>query len=416
MNRRGLSMFYQAYEMNQTMWAPMRAAAKAGLAFWSNESNPLSRTAFGRSQNASLEIMERLTRRYSKPEFGLRNTIVSGQTISIAENVILQKPFASLIHFKKVGYSDYQQKLLIVAPMSGHNATLLRGTVEGMLPHYDVYITDWIDARQVPLTSGSFDLDDYTDYIIDFLHQIGEPAHVMAVCQPSVPVMAAVTLMSQRDDTMVPKSMVLMGGPIDTRSSPTAVNKVAEGKSLDWFKNNVVMQVPMNFAGAGRAVYPGFMQLAGFIGMNFDKHAEAHRELFWDVYEGDETSVDKHKKFYDEYFSVMDLTAEFYLQTIDRVFIHADLPEGTYRYRGKLLEPKYITKTGLLTIEGENDDISGIGQTEAAHKICTGINEANKAHYLQLGVGHYGVFSGSRFRKEVVPVITNFCNAVNVAT
>ncbi len=409
-------MFYQAYEMNQTMCAPMRAAAKAGLAFWSNESNPLSRTAFGRSQNASLEIMERLTRRYSKPEFGLRNTIVSGQTISIAENVILQKPFASLIHFKKVGYSDYQQKLLIVAPMSGHNATLLRGTVEGMLPHYDVYITDWIDARQVPLTSGSFDLDDYTDYIIDFLHQIGEPAHVMAVCQPSVPVMAAVTLMSQRDDTMVPKSMVLMGGPIDTRSSPTAVNKVAEGKSLDWFKNNVVMQVPMNFAGAGRAVYPGFMQLAGFIGMNFDKHAEAHRELFWDVYEGDETSVDKHKKFYDEYFSVMDLTAEFYLQTIDRVFIHADLPEGTYRYRGKLLEPKYITKTGLLTIEGENDDISGIGQTEAAHKICTGINEANKAHYLQLGVGHYGVFSGSRFRKEVVPVITNFCNAVNVAT
>ncbi len=403
-------MLYHVYEMNHAAMMPMRMMADAGLAFWNNTSNPLSQSYMGRAASASLEMFERLTRRYGKPTFEIATTIVHGEEIQVLEKPVLTKPFCRLIHFAKYDFHEKQPKLLIVAPMSGHYATLLRGTVEGMLPHFDVYITDWADARTVPLADGAFDLDDYVDYVTEFLHQLHEPAHVMAVCQPSVPVLAAVTLMHQHKDKLAPKSMTLMGGPIDTRRNPTAVNKLAEEKGADWFRKNVIMRVPFPHLGAGRSVYPGFLQLTGFMTMNLDRHMDAHRELFWHLVEGDGDEADKHRDFYNEYMSVMDLTSEFYLQTVDRVFVHHDLPNGTYRYRGELVDPAMITATALMTIEGERDDISGVGQTEAAHDICSGIPKEKKAHHLQPGVGHYGVFSGSRFRKDIVPRIVDFCN------
>jgi poly(3-hydroxybutyrate) depolymerase len=404
-------MFYQLYEMNHAAMAPWRVAADVSLTFWGHGSNPLSKTYMGRAATASLRMFERLTRRYGKPGFDIAQTSIDGHVTAIEELTVVKKPFGNLLHFAKANAPAKQQKLLIVAPMSGHYATLLRHTVEGMLPHFDVYITDWNDARDVPLSEGHFDLDDYTDYVTEFLQSIGERAHVMAVCQPSVPVLAAVALMSAHKDPLVPKSMILMGGPVDTRCNPTAVNKAAEGKSVAWFRSNVTMPVPLPLAGAGRRVYPGFLQLTGFMTMNLDRHMTAHRELYWHLVEGDGNSIEKREAFYDEYMSVMDLTAEFYLQTVDRVFIHHDLPSGTYRYRGELVDPSQIKKTSLLTIEGENDDISGVGQTAAAHALCSGLNAKKKAHHLQLGVGHYGVFSGSRFLQDVVPVITQFCNA-----
>lgn len=402
-------MLYQVYEINHAAMMPLRMMADAGLAFWNNDSNPLSRSYMGRAACASLEMFERLTRRYGKPDFDIDTVIVGEDEVTVLQTPILSKPFGRLLHFAKQDFYEKQPKLLIVAPMSGHYATLLRGTVEGVLPHFDLYITDWVDARTVPMSQGAFDLDDYADYVIEFLHKIGEPAHVMGVCQPSVPVMAAVSMMSQKKDKLVPRSMVLMGGPIDTRRNPTAVNKLAEEKGADWFRKNVIMRVPFPQLGAGRAVYPGFLQLTGFMTMNLDRHMDAHRELFWHLVDGDGDSADKHREFYDEYMSVMDLTAEFYLQTVDRVFVHHDLPTGTYRYRGELIDPAAIQDTALFTIEGERDDISGVGQTEAAHDLCSSIPAEKKAHYLQPGVGHYGVFSGSKFRKEVVPRIVEFC-------
>ncbi|NMD08539.1 MAG: polyhydroxyalkanoate depolymerase [Phyllobacteriaceae bacterium] len=403
-------MLYHFYEMNHAAMAPMRSAAEAGAAFWENTSNPLSQTVFGRSAAASLHLFERMTRRYGKPEFGITETFVGNKTVAIHQENVWSMPFCNLVHFRKAdgAIAKHQEKVLIVAPMSGHYATLLRNTVEGMLPTHDVYISDWADARNVPLAAGKFDLDDYTDYVINMLHHLGERAHVMAVCQPSVPVMAAVSLMSERDDALAPKSMILMGGPIDPRRNPTGVNKLAESKGKDWFRKNVIMTVPFPLPGMGRMVYPGFLQLTGFMTMNLDRHMTAHRDLFWHLVEGDGDSADKHRDFYDEYMSVMDLTAEFYLQTVERVFVHHDLPSGTYAYRGHLIAPETVTKTALLTVEGEKDDISGVGQTEAAHDILTGLPKDMKQQYLQKGVGHYGVFSGSRFRKEVVPVISTF--------
>jgi poly(3-hydroxybutyrate) depolymerase len=336
--------------------------------------------------------------------------------VSVEEQNLLHKPFVNLLHFRKVWPDGVahkaQDKLLIVAPMSGHYATLLRNTVEGMLPHFDVYITDWIDARNVPLSHGKFDLEDYTDYLVEILQLLGPGTSVMAVCQPSVPVMAAVSLMSANSDPAVPKAMVLMGGPIDTRRNPTAVNKLAEQRGVDWFRKNVTMRVPFPHPGFMRHVYPGFLQLTGFMTMNLDRHMDAHRELFWHLVEGDQESAERRTEFYDEYMSVMDLTAEFYLMTVDRVFVNHDLPNGTYMHRGIRLDPSTIKTTALLTIEGEKDDISGVGQTEAAHDLCSSLAAERKQHYLQLGVGHYGVFSGSRFRKEVVPVITKFVSSL----
>lgn len=408
-------MLYYLYEMNHAALAPWRAAADAGLSFWKSPTNPLSSTQMGRSFAASLEMFERGTRRYGKPSFGITETIAGDEIVQVAETEALRKEFCSLIHFRKLWPTRRkaapQHKLLIVAPMSGHYATLLRGTVEAMLPHYDVYITDWIDARMVPMAHGSFDLDDYVDYVTDMLQELGPGASVMAVCQPSVPVLAAVSLMNAAQDSCSPRTMILMGGPIDTRRNPTAVNRLAKEKGVDWFRNNVIMQVPPPHAGMMREVYPGFLQLGGFMTMNLDRHLDAHRELFWHLVEGDGDSAERHRDFYDEYMSVMDLTAEFYLQTVERVFVNHDLPRGTYTHRNQKIDPSKITRTALMTIEGERDDISGVGQTEAAQDLCSSLPPAKKLHHLQEGVGHYGVFNGSRFRKEIVPRIVAFVNA-----
>jgi poly(3-hydroxybutyrate) depolymerase len=401
-------MLYHVYEMNHAAMMPWRMMAEAGLSFWKNDTNPMGQSSVARTATASLELFERLTRRYGKPQFGITTTEVGGKPVDVLQYTMLSKPFGNLVHFAKPDYHKEQPKLLVVAPMSGHYATLLRGTVEGLLPFFDVYITDWNDARSVPLVAGSFDLDDYIDYVRDFLHHIGERVNVVGVCQPSVPVLAAVSLMAEDNDARVPLSMTLMGGPIDTRCNPTVVNKLAEKHDVDWFRQNVTMSVPFPHLGAGRVVYPGFLQLTGFMQMNLDRHMNAHRDLFWHLVEGDGDSADKHREFYDEYMSVMDLTAEFYLQTVDRVFVHHDLPCGTFRYRGRTVDPACITTTGLLTIEGERDDISGVGQTQAAQRLCSKLPDTMKSHYLQPGVGHYGVFSGSRFRAEIVPRIAAF--------
>jgi len=404
-------VLYYLYEMNHAALAPWRAAADAGITFWRSPANPFSSTQLGRSWAATLELFERTTRRYGKPEFGITDTVVGDDLVQVEEVSVLTKPFCHLLNFRKSPNGKRKQhKMLIVAPMSGHYATLLRGTVESMLPHYDVFITDWVDARTVPALEGSFDLDDYVDYVTEFLRFLGPDTSVMAVCQPSVPVMAAVSLMNAAKDPNAPKTMILMGGPIDTRRNPTAVNKLAQEKGVEWFRQNVIMKVPAPHAGMMRDVYPGFLQLGGFMTMNLDRHIDAHRELFWHLVEGDGDSAEKHREFYDEYMSVMDLTAEFYLQTVEKVFVSHDLPKGTLTHRNLPVDPSCITRTALMTIEGERDDISGLGQTEAAQDLCSGLSKEKKLHYVQPGVGHYGVFNGSRFRKEIVPRIVEFVN------
>ncbi|MGF7159018.1 poly(3-hydroxybutyrate) depolymerase [Rhodoligotrophos appendicifer] len=401
-------MLYYLYEMNHVAVAPWRAAANATRAFWDTPINPLSSSVLGRTISAGLDVFERMTRRYGKPLFGIESAWVDGERVAVTEETVLQKPFCGLLHFSKEGAKRHQPKLLIVAPMSGHYATLLRGTVETMLQDHDVYITDWVDARTVPLVAGKFDLDDYIDYLIEMLHHLGAGTSIMAVCQPSVPVLAAVSLMSEDKDPCVPAAMILMGGPIDTRRNPTEVNKLASQHDIDWFRNNVISTVPLGNPGFMREVYPGFMQLTGFMTMNLDRHIDAHRALFWHLVQGDGDSADKHDDFYDEYLSVMDLTAEFYLQTVEKVFIRHELPKGEFMHRGRLVRPETITKTALMTVEGERDDISGVGQTEAAHTLCKNIPDDRRVHYLQKGVGHYGVFNGSRFNGQIAPRIAEF--------
>jgi poly(3-hydroxybutyrate) depolymerase len=308
-----------------------------------------------------------------------------------------------------------QPKLLIVAPMSGHYATLLRGTVEAFLPGHEVYITDWVDARQAPLTSGSFDLDDYVDYVMEMVRFIGQDVHVLAVCQPSVPVIAAVARMEALGDEAAPRSMILMGGPIDTRKSPTAVNKLAEERGTNWFRRNCIVKVPFPHPGMGRDVYPGFLQLSGFMAMNFDRHLTAHSDMFKHLVEGDGDSAEKHREFYDEYLAVMDLTAEFYLQTVDTVFVKHALPKGEMTHRGAPVDLTAIRRTALMTVEGEKDDISGLGQTRAAHDLCVNIPADRKVEHMQKSVGHYGVFNGSRFRAEIAPRIAGFIAAHRAA-
>ncbi len=404
-------MLYYLYEMNHAALAPWRAAADAGISFWRSPANPLASTQIGRSWAASLELFERTTRRFGKPQFEIKDAIVDDELVPVEETVVFTKPFCKLLNFRKLSDGKKKQhKMLIVAPMSGHYATLLRGTVEAMLPYYDTYITDWVDARTVPAFEGCFDLDDYVDYVAEMLRHLGPDTSVMAVCQPSVPVMAAVSLMNAAKDPCAPRTMILIGGPIDTRRSPTAVNKLAQEKGVDWFRNNVIMKVPAPHAGMMRDVYPGFLQLGGFLSMNMDRHMDAHREMFWHMVDGDGDSAEKHRDFYDEYMSVMDLTAEFYLETVEKVFINHDLPRGTLTHRNVLVDPSKITHTALMTIEGERDDISGIGQTEAAQDLCSNLPQEKKLHHLQPGVGHYGVFNGSRFRKEIVPRIVGFVN------
>ncbi len=405
-----LFMFYHLYEMNHAALQPFRAVADAAKLFYSNPLNPLSHSSFGRSMAASAELFERMTRRYAKPGFGLPETVVDGQAVRVTEEVVWSKPFCDLLHFRRdlpKGRKE-DSKLLIVAPMSGHYATLLRGTVEAMMQHNDVYITDWADARMVPLSEGRFDLDDYIDYVIEMLHHLGEGTHVMAVCQPSVPVFAAVSLMEKRNDPLAPASMILMGGPIDTTRSPTAVNDLAQEKGIQWFRDNAVMTVPWPHPGFGREVYPGFLQLSGFMSMNLDRHIIAHKDFFLHLVKDDGDSAEKHRDFYDEYLAVMDLTAEFYLQTVETVFIEHAIPTGTMLHRGETVDPKAISKVALMTVEGENDDITGGGQTEAAHALTPNIPDDRRLHYTQPRVGHYGVFNGSRFRKEIVPRIVDF--------
>jgi poly(3-hydroxybutyrate) depolymerase len=403
-------MYYQLYEMNHAALQPFRALADATRLFYQNPLNPLATTPFGRSAAAAAEMFERTTRRYGKPAFGFETAKVDFSTVDVAEKVVWSRPFCDLLHFKRdlPRGRRADPKLLIVAPMSGHYATLLRGTVEAMMQHADVYITDWLDARMVPLAEGRFDLDDYIDYVVGMLHHLGPDTHVMAVCQPSVPVLAAAALMEARGDGCAPATMTLMGGPIDTRRNPTAVNLLAEEKGIDWFRDNVIMQVPWPNPGFMRDVYPGFLQLSGFMGMNLDRHLIAHNDFFMHLVKDDGDSAEKHRDFYDEYLAVMDLTAEFYLQTVDTVFVRHDLPKGRMKHRGEPVDPSAIRNVALFTVEGENDDISGLGQTKAAHDLCANIPEAMRAHYMQPKVGHYGVFNGSRFRAEIVPRIVDF--------
>ncbi|MEP4770246.1 MAG: polyhydroxyalkanoate depolymerase [Roseibium sp.] len=404
--------YYHLYELNHAAMAPMRAVADMTRLYFQNPLNPWTHTSLGRSIAAGCEVLERTTRRYGKPEFGLPTTKVDGEQVAIHENVVWNRPFCDLIHFdRQVPKHRDDPKILIVAPMSGHYATLLRGTVETLLPDAEVYITDWIDARMVPIQDGKFDLDDYIDYIIEMLQFLGPDTHVLGVCQPSVPVLAAVAAMEDQNDPFAPASMTLMGGPIDTRVAPTAVNDLAVSKGMDWFENNVIMKVPFPQPGFMRDVYPGFLQLSGFMGMNLDRHVTAHRDFFQHLIEGDGDSAEKHRDFYDEYLAVMDLTAEFYLQTVETVFIEHSLPNGTMLHNGRLVDCSKIKRTALLTVEGEKDDITGRGQTVAAHALCSNLPESMKDHYEQQGVGHYGVFNGSRWRTQIAPHVMKFIQA-----
>jgi poly(3-hydroxybutyrate) depolymerase len=401
---------YMWYEATHALLGPARALAGSTKLFYNNPVNPLSHSPFGRGVAAACEMFERTTRRYGKPEFGYGSVNVNGVQTEIVEDVLLSKPFCNLVNFRKMspGRPLNQPKILMVAPMSGHYATLLRGTVETFLPTHDVYITDWVDARTVPLSTGRFDLDDYIDYVIDMIRLLGPDLHLMAVCQPSVPVIAAIARMEAEGDPATPLSMTLMGGPIDTRESPTKVNLLAQDRGTEWFKRHCIVKVPLPNPGFMRDVYPGFLQLSGFMAMNIDRHIEAHGEMFSHLVHGDGDSAEKHRDFYDEYLAVMDLTAEFYLQTVDTVFVRHALPNGEMMHRDQPVDLTAIKRCALMTVEGENDDISGVGQTRAAHKLCVNIPESRRVHWLQPKVGHYGVFNGSRFRAEVAPRIADF--------
>ncbi len=404
------------YEMSQAALNPSRMLADATQLMFRNPLNPWSTTTFGKSVAAAAELFERTTRRYRRPEWGVATTLVNGERVPVNIEAIWERPFCRLLHFeRKIEHFPHrpQPRLLIVAPLSGHFATLLRGTVEAFLPNHEVYITDWADARTVPLSAGSFDLDDYIDYVISILHLLGGDLHVIAVCQPSVPVLAAVARMEATGEPCVPRSMVLMGGPIDTRVNPTPVNKLAAARGVDWFRRNVITKVPFPHPGMMRDVYPGFLQLYGFVSMNLDRHIEAHRNLFRHLVRGDGDGVQKHREFYDEYLAVMDLAAEYYLQTVDTVFVRHALPLGRMQHRGERVNPAQIKRVALMTVEGEHDDISGVGQTEAAHRLCPNIPEDRKVHWLQPDVGHYGVFNGSRFRSEIAPRISDFVLSQN---
>ena len=404
-------MLYHAYEMTHAAITPLRAAATAGHQALNHPFNPWGYTPQGRTLAAAFEVFENTTRRYDKPAWGLTATSVAGVKAVVREKIDLTLPFADLLHFERTGEGVAERSdpnVLIVAPMSGHYATLLRGTVDAMLPEHEVFVTGWKDARQVPMSQGTFDLEDYITYIIDFIRHIGPNTHVIAVCQPGPAVIAAVSLMSRFDDPYVPASMIIMGGPVDPRKSPTVPNDLATERPLSWFENNVISRVPWPHAGFMRPVYPGFLQLTGFMTMNLERHYDAHVKLFGNLVEGDGDSVEKHQEFYAEYLSVMDLSAEFYLQTIRDVFQECKLPEGTMTHRGRLVDPRAIKRTALLTVEGEKDDISGIGQTRAAHDICPHIPARRRADYLQPGVGHYGVFNGTRWRSEIQPRVRDF--------
>lgn len=410
-------MLYDVYEMRRNLFAGASAAARAGAQWWSSPINPLAYTGLGERASAALNVFAHASAPRGKPEFNLPTTIVDGRTVEINEVIIDRKPFGQLKNFQRVGAGENAPKLLIVAPMSGHYATLLRGTVERMLPTHDVYITDWRDAKLVPMAAGSFDLDDYIDYVINWLEMItprgGPRVHVLAVCQPSVPTYAAVAVMAAANNPARPATVTLMGGPIDTREGPTKVNIMATERPLAWFRQNVIAKVPSTYPGAGRKVYPGFLQLAGFMSMNLGNHLNSHWDMFKHLVQGDEESAESTQKFYEEYRSVCDMTEEFYMQTVETVFQQHLLPKGEMLHRGVPVDPGKITDVALFAVEGERDDISGLGQTKAALDLATALPKNMKQYFMVPDVGHYGIFNGRRWREIVAPLIIDYTRTHN---
>ena len=409
-------MLYDAYEFGRGWLSGASAAARLGAQWWANPANPLAYTGAGEVAAAALDVFSHAAAPRGKPSFDLQTTLIDDKLVNVREEIVDRKPFGQLKRFVREGVPDGDPKLLIVAPMSGHYATLLRGTVERMLPNHDVYITDWRDAKTVPVSDGSFDLDDYIDYVIDWLSVItpaGSPrAHVLAVCQPSVPVYAAICLMSASKHAALPCTLTMMGGPIDTRKAPTAVNELAMQRPHAWFQQNVIASVPLYYPGGGRKVYPGFLQLAGFMSMNLGNHMISHWEMFKHLVQGDGESADATKTFYEEYRSVCDMTAEFYLQTVDVVFQRHLLPKGEMMHRGVRVDPGAITDVSIFAIEGERDDISGLGQTKAALDLAVNLADDRKRYMMVESVGHYGIFNGRKWREIIAPEEESFirCN------
>ncbi|HJS40973.1 MAG TPA: polyhydroxyalkanoate depolymerase [Sphingomicrobium sp.] len=409
-------MLYDAYEVQRSLLAGASRVASMGAGWLNNPANPLSYGSMGPIAAAALDVFAHAAASRGKPDFGIDKAKVGGKSVAVVEEVVLRKPFGQLKHFRKSAAGrgveiKNQPKLLIIAPMSGHYATLLRGTVERMLPRHDVFITDWRDAKLVPLSEGGFDLDDYIDYLIEFLEAVGPGAHMLAVCQPAVPAFAAVALMNADRNPCRPRTLTMMGGPIDTRKAPTAVNTLATHRPHAWFQRNVIATVPMIYPGAGRKVYPGFLQLAGFMTMNLGSHLISHWEMFKHLVDGDDESAEATREFYAEYLSVCDMAAEYYLQTVDVVFQRHLLPNGEFMHRGRFIDPKAIKDTALLAIEGERDDISGVGQTRAALDLAAKLPQAKKQYLLAKGVGHYGIFNGRKWREQIAPVLEKFVAA-----
>ena len=408
-------MFYTLYEAGYYASTPLRFTVRAMRDFWRSTLNPARDTEFGRRMYASADLFSNLTRRYGRPAWGIDKVEVGGKSVRVRQTEVWRSPWVKLIHFsrdvadmRKAGRREVQPAVLIVAPLSGHYATLLRGTVEAFLQDHEVFVTDWSNARDVPLIEGGFDFHDYVDHIREVLRLLGPRPHVVAVCQPGPAVLAAAALMAEDNEDSRPGTMTFMGSPIDARLSPTVTNKLAEERPFAWFKSKMIDAVPAPYLGMGRRVYPGFVQLYSFMSMNMERHKDAHLQYLHDLMAGDGDSAEEHLAFYDEYLSVLDLTEEFYLQTVDYVFQQYLLPKGELVHRGRPVRPAGITDIGLLTVEGENDDISGIGQTQAAHTLCSGLPPEYKEDYVQPHVGHYGVFNGRRFREEIYPRVRAF--------
>lgn len=408
-------MLYQGYQLQEDLWTPVRMLADwqrclfglphwswgmAGLPLWDGLESARMRGL------ATLEMLSRFQLTHTRPAFGIETVLAGNRQVPVREEVMLDLPFGKLLHFAK-DVAVPQPKVLVIVPLSGHFSTLLRGTVETLLQDHDVYLTDWANARDVPVSAGRFGVDEYIDYLIRFLEEIGPGGHILAVCQPCVQALAAVAVMSEQNHPATPRSMTLMAGPIDTRESPTVVNELAAKRTLEWFALSVIATVPARYKGRGRRVYPGFLQLFAFMSMNMDRHRKAHMKLHELLSQGEQEEADKIKEFYDEYFAVLDLTEEFYLETIDRIFQNAELAEGRFHYRGERVKPELIRKTALLTVEGGRDDICSLGQTAAAHELCSSLRPHLKNHHLQANVGHYGVFNGRRWQKEIYPVVQN---------
>jgi poly(3-hydroxybutyrate) depolymerase len=413
-------MLYQWYETQRAMLAPFAEFASASSKLYNHPLSPLHATPNAQRVSAGFDLMHRLAKDYEKPAFNISTVSMDGVEVAVQEQVHITKPFCRLVRFKR--FTDNARALqtmqqhptvLLVAPLSGHHATLLRDTVRSLLKDHKVFITDWTDARMVPESEGPFHLNDYVKYIQEFIRALGPNVHVISVCQPTVPVLAAISLLASKGEK-TPLTMTMMGGPIDARRSPTAVNNLATNKSHEWFEHNVIYRVPQNFAGANRRVYPGFLQHSGFVAMNPDRHLSSHYDYFLDLVRGDDDSADDHREFYDEYNAVLDMPAEYYLDTIRTVFQEFALVEGTWRVDGQLVKPQDIKTTALLTIEGELDDISGAGQTKAAHDLCTGVPKAQHQHHDVKGAGHYGIFAGRRWRDDVYPAVRDFIRSHNV--